>query len=436
MNAPNTTRSRHSGWWLEQVVVGVEAPEQVLGQLDAVDPDQQAPVAHLPVELGQGRRRRRPTWPPARRSSGSVARGDTKVRAPAGRGRSRCRTRTRRPSVGCGSRTRGGPPGPRAAPQVGVGQHPHLVGSGEGGVGEVHGAQVGATRAQPGPQQAQVVVLHQHDGVGGCLLGHGLGEGRLTRGRPPRPRRSARRTGAGGSGRTGRGTGTTAWRCRPRRRPSGRRRDPAPSRRVRNPSAADRPTVGDHAVGRRRWRRRSTVVSVPATSGASPETSPPAPRRAHRLTVLAEAERERAPVGGDDDRAVRRCGHARSLARPGRPHRRSHRAARAARGGGLGGRRHPPGCPAAGCAPGTGKMGGCTSSPRPTSSGAPPPPRRWPRPWPTRSPPPGTRATRCRWPTAGRAPSRRSVGPTAPRWSPARWASRSRPPGGSSVAGR
>ena len=55
-----------------------------------------------------------------------------------------------------------------------------------------------------------------------------------------------------------------------------------------------------------------------------------------------------------------------------------------------------------------------TSSPHPTSSGAPPPPPRWRPPRPARRGPPAGRPTRCRWPTAARGCSRRSHGERPP----------------------
>jgi len=44
-------------------------------------------------------------------------------------------------------------------------------------VGEVDRGDVGAMPAKVGSEQGEVVVLHQHDGVVGSLVGHNLGEG-------------------------------------------------------------------------------------------------------------------------------------------------------------------------------------------------------------------------------------------------------------------
>ena len=86
-NAPNTTWPRHSGV-LEQVVVGVEAAQQVLGQLDAVDADDELPVADR-ARRAAARSAHRPSeraTPPM--SSASGPSGATNVR----------RARRRRPS--------------------------------------------------------------------------------------------------------------------------------------------------------------------------------------------------------------------------------------------------------------------------------------------------------------------------------------------------
>ena len=75
------------------------------------------------------------------------------------------------------------------------------------------------------------------------------------------------------------------------------------------------------------------------------------------------------------------------------------------RAGPAGRRRYPtPPCP------GHAAAAWATSSPHPTSSGAPPAPPRWRPRRPARRGPPAGPPTRCRWPTAARASSRRCGG--------------------------
>ena len=158
----------------------------------------------------------------------------------------------------------------------------------------------GRRSASSGPTQAEVVVLHEHGGAVGGALGHRVGE-RLgsPRGTPPTPRRSGGRTAAAGPGRTARGRGTRAWRCRRRRRPwrscagvdveqpgpeplgldqrlarppPGRRRSsPRPARwRPCRPRAAPGPTPGrPRPAGRpARRRRRAGTTAAPGSTRA------------------------------------------------------------------------------------------------------------------------------------------------------------------------
>jgi hypothetical protein len=74
-----------------------------------------------------------------------------------------------------------GRPSPRAAPRRRRREHRQLVGTGEGGVREVHGGQVGAVRPDERGQQHQVVVLHQHHRIAGGLGHDHLGEGQVHR---------------------------------------------------------------------------------------------------------------------------------------------------------------------------------------------------------------------------------------------------------------
>ncbi len=97
---------------LEQHVERLEAPQQVLRQLDAVDPGDDEPVADRLLDLGQRRRRRRARRLPRGTSSAAAGSGDTNVR-----GVSPCTSRhdeTKSAAHGpCGSRRRGGRRAPR-----------------------------------------------------------------------------------------------------------------------------------------------------------------------------------------------------------------------------------------------------------------------------------------------------------------------------------
>ncbi len=161
---------------VEQVVVGQESSHQVLGQLDAVDSGDQRTVPDLLVQRGQRlgaggspghpgqvlgiRRQRRHEGP------GLVAQPQATVGGE-GLGPAGCVE-----SAGVVS----GQPFEQLHGH-GVGQHPEPVGPGERGVGEVDRDQVGSSLGQHRPQQAQVVVLHQHHRVRGRLGRDGLGEG-------------------------------------------------------------------------------------------------------------------------------------------------------------------------------------------------------------------------------------------------------------------
>ena len=78
-----------------------------------------------------------------------------------------------------------------------------------------------------------------------------------------------------------------------------------------------------------------------------------------------------------------------------------------------------------GVPPGPSWVPWATSSPHPTSSEGPPPPPRWRRRRRARPGPPAGPPTRCRWPTAARACSRRCTGQSATPRSPGRSGARS-----------
>ena len=174
------------------------------------------------------------------------------------------------------------------------------------------------------------------------------------------------------------------------------------SSRTRKPSASTTPRS---AASRSPSEMAAAIqtASVPVTSGARPDTSPPAPALGHQVAVVAQRERQRTTVGHDHDRAL--CHGARST-----PTRR--RGARRARTDAA-------------------SLWRCASSSLPTSSRAPR--RRAPSPGrsPTGSGSSATTPSSCPWPTAARASSTCSAGPTAPTTvtGPAR-ADRSRPGGG------
>ena len=164
---------------------------------------------------------------------------------------------------------------------VGVGEHRHPLRSGEGVWLKCTRRRSAAGPTDGGGQQGQVVVLHRarrHPRVRWPDDGIGEGTGCRPR-RPPTPGRSDGRSAAVGPGRTGRGGGTRARRCPRRRRPCGTA-----------PGSGEQPTVRNpRLLGavRRATARSSSLMaeaiqwaSVPATSGARPETSPPPPRGA------------------------------------------------------------------------------------------------------------------------------------------------------------
>ena len=384
---------------LEQVVEGEEAPQQVLRQLDAVDPHDQGAVAHCRVEIGQGG--------PTRRS---VGHGPDVVRIGGQRGDEGARGRAQDlPAAGgervgpaAGVEPAGAEPGHpfEQLDRDGVGQHPQLIRPGERGVGEVHRVQIGTPLAEHRSGQREVVVLHQHGGAVGRILGHRVGEGPVdSRGRHPTRRRSACRTSAFGPARTARGARTRAWRCRRRRRRRGRRRGRAP--------AGGRGTRPRRSVPVRRrrgrrptWRRRSTTCrsrppAAPGRTRGRPRRGAAAAGRARRArTRSARGSRPARPLAPTPGRSS--PDHAPPAGRTGsgrRPY--GHRDQNQFGGG------RPT------------KHGGCTSSPRLTSSGARPTPPRWPPRSRGRSSSSATPACRCRWPTAARARSTCSADPTA-----------------------
>ena len=174
------------------------------------------------------------------------------------------------------------------------------------------------------------------------------------------------------------------------------------------------------------------MASVPSTSGPSPDTSPPAPRRGCERAVGGHAERDRAPVRDEHDRAVRtsppgptgaahrgRAGRRGARRQPSQRHPTSRQlgVVKAPRPSapGWSGRRSGPADQPGWCRARRGRTRQAAGDARPP--GTPP------RPSPGRPPPPGTRATRPPWPTAARARSTSSAVPTAPPACPGRWAS-------------
>ena len=269
----------------------MEATQQVLRQLDPVDPQHEAPPRQLGVELC-----------PLGAAGVGGGRGGQVVGVGAERGDERVR---RGDAVGLARGDEVGRPARRveAAGVVGGhalqqlaaglrGQHGEQLGGGERRVGEVHGAQVGAALDEGGGRA----------GRGGSPA-RGRPHPRVRRrpprrrtprspcGRRPTPATTRRRSAAAGPGRTGGGARTRGWRCTPRRRPCGSRRGRARGagrggRRRRSPGAA--------GPRRRRGRRRRSPWRA-----SSPRCRPragPAPTPAHRRPAGPPA-RPRRPAG-------------------------------------------------------------------------------------------------------------------------------------------
>ena len=280
----------------------MEAPQQVLRQLDAVDPDDDAAVAERRVELGPARRRTPSDRGRAARSSGSGGERRHDVGGGATPAPRQHASNAVGPALGVEAAGVVGGHAPEQLGGGGVGQRPQPVGRGEGRVAEVH---------ERGGRGAPLAQQRRRRGTGGspararprrrARLGGGVGE-RLVhaRGRRPTPRRHGGRGGAGGRRRTGRGGRTTAWRCTPRRRRRGRSpgrwRGAGPeARRPRpTPPAAASRSPSDIAaaihsgVGAADERRRARHEPAGAAPG-------------HERAVVVRRERQRAPVRDEDD---------------------------------------------------------------------------------------------------------------------------------------
>ena len=177
------------GVHLEELLEGQHAAHDVLGRLHAVGPGDDAARSDLGAQGGGGRRalgRRRLFFEHA--GVGPEWGGERRRRRPAGRGVAGPEVGLPLVAVEPAGRVAG-----HAVEQLGrdvVGQHAEHGGRGEGGVQEVHRAQVGPPVGQHPPEQREVVVLDEHGVALGRPrhddVGHGLVVGPVALpGRPP-----------------------------------------------------------------------------------------------------------------------------------------------------------------------------------------------------------------------------------------------------------
>ena len=256
--------------------------------------------------LGEGLGRRPRPRPRRPRSSGSGASGADEGAAGRGPAARRSTRGRRRPSARSGTRRRGGRPCPSSS------SVPRSRAAPASSSGRANGVWLKCTQAQVGAQLGQERAPPGRGGSPAPAPPRRRGPTRPRRrrrpvhlaGRRPRPRGPAAcRSGAGGRGRAGRGGGTTAWRCRPRRRPAGRSSGSRASSRTRKPSASTTPAVGGLAVAVGDGGGHPDGVGAGHQRGQArhqPAGAPPA----DELAVVAHGERHRTSVGDDHDRAL------------------------------------------------------------------------------------------------------------------------------------
>ena len=173
---------------VQQLVEGPEAPEHVLGQLDPVDPDDQPAVADGRRSAGSAPARTPGTRPPSRRSSMSVAAGDTKVTGVRPR---RSRQQASKASAHRAEWKPHAPPPARPASSsdaTASGRVASSRGRAPRRVQEGGGAHIRPPGRQHFRDEGQLVVVDQHGGPGRGRLGRGRRE-LLVDGPEPFPRR-------------------------------------------------------------------------------------------------------------------------------------------------------------------------------------------------------------------------------------------------------